>query len=182
MRNIEDLTNPLDIKTEILQQNQTFRLEDFYLKRIYNEGKMVDGAVSVITKEGTINCFSKKSHHQVIEQIYKLLDDSFTGFEIDKNNLWQYQCTARGDICIQLCNEMMSCIFLPETLTYQQFENFQHFVFAIKKINRQLLSQGADKLLFVVSNNRVETNYCDDLERILEASTHKIVGENHPHR
>lgn len=183
MRNIEDLTNPLDIKEEIKYQNQNFNLKDFYLKKVYNEGKMIDGAISIITKEGTINCFAKTSHFHVAEKIYKLLDDGFSGFEIDKDMLWQYQCTNRGDICIQLCNEMMSCVFLPETITYKQFEDFQYFVFCIQEINEQLLSQGLDKLLFAIYDTQSLTiSYRDNLKIILDNLKNKIVEENLPHR
>ena len=91
-----------------------FDLEDFYI----NDR---EAAVIIVSDNMDVSEYSPKSHEKVAENIIKIIDPTFKMFYDQSNYCWQNQATNRGIVCIQLCSNCQSLIWLPNKINTFQY-------------------------------------------------------------
>ena len=130
-------------KLRLLEEADSFDLEDFYLGRCASSG-----GVCLITENQMLmtECYIKRSmnssygmHIDTVDDIYKAIY-GINDFKNVREGIWQDRVVGDGNILIQLCtNKFSNLIWLPEEITSEQFEMLKTFSNRINIIIRNHL-------------------------------------------
>lgn len=151
MRMIEELTDQTDILNELVDENNNFDLDDFYL----NDG---DASVIVITPNQSISAYSKKEHAEVIERIYKIIYPWFDGFGLKNyyvsGNTWSAAIREIGNVVFQLASDADSIVWIPNKINKYQYDRLLEIKERIENLNekRKQLGKKAYRLFLGYEN------------------------------
>lgn len=95
--------------------------------------------------------YSPKSHEKVAENIIKIIDPTFKMFYDQSNYCWQNQATNRGIVCIQLCSNCQSLIWLPNKINTFQYKYLINLNNKYNKI-KQKHNLSDDQTIYVILN------------------------------
>lgn len=173
---IEALEDKQEILNEVKKQNKVFDIVDFYVNHR-------NGAIWVCTTKQTINCFALWDHGMVLEKIYGLIYDDFVKWSKVLN--WQEEAVGlKGNICIQLCSEYPSFIWIPKQINQRQYDDFCRFLEKIDMANEQLRKLGKDDIVLEYDLEGIEDEYVLEMKKedILEEVERRVkdIKEN-PH-
>ena len=125
------------MKDFLLEEQQLFNLEDFYIN---NEKVNCDWALGVITPKQNISILSPCEHRISAERIYQFLYEDFKEFNISKEinyesdyNNWISEALEYGNIIILFCYGSYSLVYIPNTINSFQFNELIKLNEFIKK-------------------------------------------------
>lgn len=135
MRDIETIRNTHTLMQELKKQNLSFNLNEFYA----NVGKESchSGAIQIITPEHSVAFFADRSHMLAVKNVYRLLDKNFTNFT---SEIWQDDCTNRGNILFQFCANSFSLAWFPSKITPFQLKKTMCNCILVNEINAKAIS------------------------------------------
>ena len=125
------------MKDFLLEEQQLFNLEDFYIN---NEKVNCDWALGVITPKQNISILSPCEHRISAERIYQFLYEDFKEFNVSKEinyesdyNNWISEALEYGNIIILFCYGSYSLVYIPNTINSFQFNELIKLNEFIKK-------------------------------------------------
>ena len=125
------------MKDFLLEEQQFFNLEDFYIN---NEKVNCDWALGVITPKQNISILSPCEHRISAERIYQFLYEDFKEFNVSKEinyesdyNNWISEALEYGNIIILFCYGSYSLVYIPNTINSFQFNELIKLNEFIKK-------------------------------------------------
>lgn len=146
---LSKVTNPNETQRRIIEEMGKFNLEDFLCG---NENGILSGLVLItenqmimveaFVDEAVAKTFSINpkygNHYIAATEIYKAIyEDGEERIKDEGNRYWQSKVIKQGNILLELCAHAPSIIWVPETITETQLNNFIVINEAIKKCVRE---------------------------------------------
>ncbi len=131
---IEALTDKTEIDKEVIRENNSFDLENFYVNNL-------EGAIGVITKDKTIFANAVIDHYTALNCIYNFLYNKLNTFknyyDLRDDRCWQEVAVSFGNIVIQFCSDVPSTVWLPEEINSYQQKELQKIIDQINTISQK---------------------------------------------
>lgn len=160
----------------LLYQLDIFDLEDFY----HNDGYS-SGAVCLITKSQMIICdnYIRKDnnptydeHYDTVNEIYKIIYNKEISYsKVDENEhfiCWQDFVVDDGNILIQLCSDISSPLWLPDSINEKQLGFLEEFNKRIKIIvSKDINYFDCCPIVFTQGEFEEEITYTNSLDQLI---------------
>ena len=126
----------------LLEEADSFDLEDFYL-----DMGPSSGGVCLITENQMLmtDCYIKLSrgssygmHQDTVDDMYQAIY-GIRGPEYSEEVMWQDKIMDDGNVLIQLCSRKPSLVWVPEEISFSQFEMLESFSSRVECIVRNNL-------------------------------------------
>lgn len=173
--------NLLDGNLNENEKRFLYQLDTFDLEKFYHCNECSLGAVCLITKNQIFLCDSyiKKNnklacseHYDTADEIYKVVYNREINYSVDENGqfiCWQNQIVNDGNILIQLCSDMSSLLWVPESISEKQLDFLENFNKRIKNIvSKDMGYFEYYPIVFIQRGFEEDVEYTNSLDDLIE--------------
>jgi len=171
--NVDDVMTYLDmnrytikqVQQKIIKENQDFSLSGFFSGKTGYDGGILfispKQAIMTDTFVKNNNATTYGDHSNAVKEIIRGITND-NDFNFNLSSVWQRQVTDYG-ICIQLCTTVSSLVWLPSTISQEQYDYLVEFNNKIKQIYNYNPSYFSNHPMIFETEDTFSINNIDDI-------------------